>query len=62
MSTLLKARDFFTQAQAVALKEDNDFNELIAIGLQELASALDLELRQIQQRQDETNRLIRQQS
>ena len=36
MSTLTQAKNRFAQAQELALKEGNEFNELIAIGLQEL--------------------------
>ena len=48
MATLTKAKEYFAQAQEIALKEGNDFNELIAIGLQEMANALDSDLSKLQ--------------
>lgn len=48
MATLTKAKEYFAQAQEIALKEGNDFNELIAIGLQEMANALDADLSKLQ--------------
>lgn len=48
MASLSKAREYFEQAQEVALRESNDFNELIAIGLQEMAKALDADLAKLQ--------------
>lgn len=48
MASLRKAREYFEQAQEVALREGNDFNELIAIGLQEMAKALDADLTKLQ--------------
>ena len=43
-------------------QEGNEFNELIAIGLQELTQALELELRQLHRKHDDTDRLVRRQS
>lgn len=48
MATLTKAKEYFAQAQEIALKDGNDFNELIAIGLQEMANALDSDLSKLQ--------------
>lgn len=48
MATLTKANEYFVQAQEVALREGNDFNELIAIGLQEMAKSLDADLAKLQ--------------
>ena len=48
MSTLTQAKNRFAQAQELALKEGNEFNELIAIGLQEMANALDADLSKLQ--------------
>ena len=48
MATLTKAKEYFAQAQELALKDGNDFNELIAIGLQEMANALDSDLSKLQ--------------
>lgn len=62
MSTLTQAKNRFAQAQELALKEGNEFNELIAIGLQELTQALELELRQLHRKHDDTDRLVRRQS
>jgi hypothetical protein len=41
------AKERFVQAQAKAMDEGNDVQELIAIGMQELADALDAELKEI---------------
>ena len=62
MSTLTQAKNRFAQAQELALKEGNEFNELIAIGLKELTEALDLELHQLRRKHDDTDRLVRRQS
>ena len=48
MATLTKAKEYFAQAQEIALRDGNDFNELIAIGLQEMANALDSDLSKLQ--------------
>ena len=62
MTTLKQAKERFSHAQEVALKEGNEFNELIAIGLKELTEALDLELHQLRRKPDDTDRLVRRQS
>ena len=62
MTTLKQAKERFSDAEEVALKEGNEFNELIAIGLQELTQALELELRQLHRKHDDTDRLVRRQS
>ena len=62
MTTLKQAKERFSHAQEVALKEGNEFNELIAIGLKELTEALDLELHQLRRKHDDTDRLVRRQS
>lgn len=48
MATLNEAFKRFAQAQEIAMKEGNDFNELIAIGLQEMARALDSDLSKLE--------------
>jgi hypothetical protein len=48
MATLTKANEYFVQAQEIAMKDGNEFNELIAIGLQEMAKALDADLAKLQ--------------
>ena len=62
MTTLKQAKERFSDAQEVALKEGNEFNELIAIGLKELTEALALELHQLRRKHDDTDRLVRRQS
>jgi hypothetical protein len=47
MTTMQAAKERFVQAQAKAMDEGNDVQELIAIGMQELADALDAELKEI---------------
>ena len=48
MATLKKALGYFEQAQVIAMKDGNDFNELIALGLMELVQSLDADLTNLQ--------------
>lgn len=59
MTTLTKANEYFVEAQVVALKEGNNFNELIAIGLQEMAKALEADLMRIQRDLDSVESKVR---
>lgn len=59
MATLTKASEYFTEAQVIALREGNDFNELIAIGLQEMAKALDADLSKLQRDLDDVETSLR---
>lgn len=57
--TFKTAKERFEAAQALALEADNDFNELIAIGLQELTAAMARDLRDIKHDLDELKRQVR---
>lgn len=59
MATLKRASEYFTEAQAIALREGIDFNELIAIGLQEMAKALDADLSKLQSDLDDVETSLR---
>lgn len=49
MKTLQAARERFVDAQTQAMQDGNDFQELMAIGMQELTDAIDMELKEIKQ-------------
>jgi len=59
MTTLRKAKETFEKAQTVALEQDNDATELMAIGMAELAEALRRELAAITSKVEEVERLVR---
>lgn len=47
MKTMQQAKERFVQAQTKAMQDGNEFEELMAIGMQELTDALDMELKEI---------------
>lgn len=58
-NTFHSAKVRFTNAQEIALKEDDPFKELIAIGLQELTAALASQLSDLERKIQEVERQVR---
>lgn len=57
--SLKDAADRFSQAQVLAMEQGDEFKELIAIGLQEMAAALDSHFYDLGSRLQDLEQLVR---
>lgn len=57
--TLKHAKDTFAKAQELALQNNDDLGELMAIGMMELTTALQIELRKITQGLSDLERRVK---